>query len=71
MVRSVAAILALVLLPGIAQAQQRHQVVEGETLWALAQRYYNDVWRWPRIYEANRAPGSPVEDAHWIYPGEG
>ena len=70
MVRSAAAILALVLLPGIAQAQQRHQVVEGETLWALAQRYYNDAWCWPRIYEANRAPGGPVEDAHWIYPGE-
>ena len=70
MVRSAAAILALFIFTGVAQAQQRHTVVDGETLWALAQRYYNDPWRWPRIYEANRAPSGQVEDAHWIYPGE-
>jgi hypothetical protein len=70
MVRSAAAILALFVFTGVAQAQERHTVVNGETLWSLAQRYYNDPWRWPRIYEANRAPGGQVEDAHWIYPGE-
>jgi hypothetical protein len=70
MVRSAAAILALFIFTGAAEAQQRHTVVDGETLWGLAQRYYNDPWRWPRIYEANRAPSGQVEDAHWIYPGE-
>jgi hypothetical protein len=70
MVRLAAAILALFLLTGDASAQQRHTVADGETLWSLAQRYYNDPWRWPRIYEANRAPSGQVEDAHWIYPGE-
>lgn len=70
MVRSAVAILALLVFPGIAQAQQRHEVVQGETLWSLAQRYYGDPWRWPRIYEANRAPSGEVEEAHWIYPGE-
>src|SRR5688572_16344444 len=70
MVRSAAAILARFIFTAAAHGQQRHLVVDGETLWQLAQRYYNDPWRWPRIYAANRAPSGQVEDAHWIYPGE-
>src|SRR4051812_9423594 len=47
--------LALIGLPGRVDAQQIHKVVTGETLWGLSQRYYSDPYKWPQIYEANRA----------------
>jgi len=72
MLRSVALLSALLLLPGIVSAQEEpvaqqgtHEVVKGETLWALAERYLGDPFRWPLIFEANQ---DRIEDPHWIYP---
>ena len=74
MVRSAIAVLALSIFPGLAVAQQpaqtasrTHVVVKGNTLWALAGRYYEDPFLWPRIYEANR---SQIADPDLIYPDQ-
>lgn len=70
MVRSAAALVAVLILPSFALGQQpqgTHTVVDDDTLWDLAIRYYESPWEWRVIFEANR---DVVEDPHWIYPDE-
>jgi len=80
MVRSAAALLAVLILPSFALAQEpepqepepqeaqgTHTVVDDDTLWDLAIRYYESPWEWRVIWNANR---DVVEDPHWIYPDE-
>jgi hypothetical protein len=43
-----------------------HTIVRGDTLWALAQRYYGNAYLWPQLWESN----TWITDAHWIYPGD-
>lgn len=70
MARLKVALLALAILPCFASGQQsplNHTVVRGETLWGLAERYYQDPFLWPRIWEANRVD---VVDPHLILPDQ-
>jgi hypothetical protein len=69
MVRSATALLAVLILSGFAAVQQvaTHAVVDGDTLWDLAQHYYSNPFDWRRIWEANR---SEVADPNLILPGQ-
>jgi LysM repeat protein len=67
MVRSAQALVAIVILSGFVAAQQvaTHTVVRGDTLWDLAQHYYQNPFEWRRIWESNR---EKVADPNLIYP---
>jgi hypothetical protein len=74
MSRSVIVAVALLNLPAFVQAQQvavdqdrAHEVIRGETLWALAERYLGNPFRWPLIFEANR---QSIQNPHLIFPGQ-
>jgi LysM domain len=45
----------------------QHTVIKGETLWALAQQFLSDPFRWPEIYDLNKPL---IANPHWIYPGQ-
>lgn len=44
-----------------------YTVKKGDTLWAIAKKYYGDGAKWPRIFDANR---DKVKNANLIYPGQ-
>ncbi len=45
----------------------QYTVVGGDTLSGIAEKYYNDANRWPRIFEANR---HQIQDPDRIFPGQ-
>ena len=74
MFRSVVVALLFMILPSLAQAQEvaqaqqtTHEVVRGETLWSLAERYLGNPYRWPLIYEAN---ASQIPNPNILEPGQ-
>ena len=70
MVRSAAALAAILILPVFVIAQEipgTHTVVDGDTLWDLAQEYYANPFDWRRIWDANRGE---ITDPNLILPGQ-
>ncbi|MFH2203772.1 MAG: hypothetical protein ABIJ96_11695 [Elusimicrobiota bacterium] len=49
------------------KVRKRHGVTAANTLWEMAKYYYEDPFKWPLIYEANK---HRIKDPHWIYPGQ-
>lgn len=41
-------------------------IQKGDTLWDLADKWFQDPFLWPQIWDENRY----VLDSHWIYPGD-
>jgi nucleoid-associated protein YgaU len=45
----------------------QYTVVGGDTLSGIAEKFYNNANRWPRIFEANR---HQIQDPDRIFPGQ-
>jgi nucleoid-associated protein YgaU len=54
-------------VPQAAEAAQFHDVAKGDTLSAIAKRYYGDANKYQAIFEANRPM---LSDPNKIYPGQ-
>jgi len=48
------------------QAPDEHEVVPGDTLWDLSEKYLKSPWYWPKVWSIN----PQIKNPHLIYPGD-
>jgi hypothetical protein len=48
------------------EGAQIHIIVNGNTLWGMADTHFQNPYLWPQIWNENRY----ILDSHWIYPGD-
>lgn len=49
----------------LANAPDHHVVVRGDTLWDISERFLQNPWCWPQVWDMNR---EDIQNPHWIYP---
>ncbi|MBE0506668.1 MAG: LysM peptidoglycan-binding domain-containing protein [Marinospirillum sp.] len=49
-----------------ADAPKRYEVQRGDSLWSVAQKFLQDPWMWPQLWQANPHVSNP----HLLYPGD-
>ena len=57
--------LLLAATPVLCQ-EVTHHVTDGDTLWDISEKYWQDSGLWPELWSVNPQLHNP----HWIYPGE-
>lgn len=51
---------------GSVEVPEFHTVVRGDTLWDITGSYFQNPWRWPRVWGMN----PQITNPHWIFPGD-